>query len=53
MAILFRYVGQLDFPVSREKLLELRALTSAPQSIVTMDDISYKRIRESVKEWLI
>lgn len=53
LAIIFRYVGQLPSLISRERLLELGALTGAPQSILTMDNVSYKRVKENVKGWLI
>ncbi len=53
LAILFRYIGQLPSHVNRDKLLELGALSKPPQSIVTMDNISYNRLKESALEWLI
>jgi hypothetical protein len=46
LAILFRYIGQLPSLLSRERLFELGALNGAPQSILTMDDISYNRLKE-------
>lgn len=46
LAILFRYIGQLPSFISRERLYELEALNGPPQSILIMDDKSYKRLKE-------
>ncbi|MEE9151822.1 MAG: hypothetical protein V3U20_08340 [Thermoplasmata archaeon] len=49
-AILYRYIGQLPSYVPREKLLKLNVFKNPPQSIVTVDDISYKHIRRESKD---
>jgi ribosomal protein S18 acetylase RimI-like enzyme len=45
LAILFRYIGQFPIQVPREMLIKNNIVKSPPQSIVTIDDISYDKIR--------
>ncbi len=50
LAILFRYIGQLPSYVPSEKLRKLNVFKHPPQSIVTIDDISYQNIRRESKD---
>jgi ribosomal protein S18 acetylase RimI-like enzyme len=50
LAILFRYIGQLPSYVPSEKLKKLNVFKHPPQSIVTLDDISYNHIRRESKD---
>jgi hypothetical protein len=50
LAILFRYIGQLPCYVPSEKLRKLNVFKHPPQSIVTLDNISYNHIRRESKD---